>query len=286
MKDISLKDLLEAGCHFGHQVNRWNPRAKSFIYSVRDGIHIIDLAKTKAALEEACNFIIDTAANGGSIIFVGTKRQARGIIKEEAQKAGAMYLVVRWLGGLLTNWTEIKKNLDKLKKMRDEKEKDQWNKFTKKEQLLKGKELDKLEGLYAGIADLTELPAALVLVDIRKEESAVSEALKTGVKTVAIVDTNTNPDLVDYPIPANDDATGSIKLIASYLADAYLEGKSEFEKKEEKVPARNASHSDAGGEQVEKTEEKGKIKTKKVKAQKSKVKTKTTTKKSNVALSS
>ncbi len=232
MKDISLKDLLEAGCHFGHQIPRWNPRAASFIYTQRDGIHIIDLAKTKEGLEAAAAFVKTTAASGGTMIFVGTKRQARNIVEEEAKRVGAFFLVTRWLGGLLTNWEQIKKNLDKLRRMREEKDKNLWEKFTKKEQLEKARELAKLEVLYGGIADLNAFPQALFLVDLHKEDSAVKEAIKTGVKALGIVDTNANPDSIDYPIPANDDAVGSIKLITSYIADAYLEGRQEYEKKE------------------------------------------------------
>lgn len=235
MKDINLKDLLEAGCHFGHQVPRWNPKAASFIYAVRDGIHIIDLAKTKQGLEEAAAFVKTTASLGRSIIFVGTKHQARNIVAEESQRVGAMYLSERWPGGLLTNWWEIKKNLEKLGKMRQEKKTGAWEKFTKKEQQLLDKELKKLENLYGGIAQLKELPGALFLIDIRKEEAAVREASKTQVTVVAVVDTNANPDLVDYPIPGNDDAVGSIKIITSYLADAYKEGRDLFEKKAEKT---------------------------------------------------
>ncbi|MBI4999355.1 30S ribosomal protein S2, partial [Candidatus Gottesmanbacteria bacterium] len=188
--------------------------------------------------EQAAAFVKTTAAEGGKIIFVGTKRQARGIVEEEGRRCGALYLVSRWLGGLLTNWEQIKKNLEKLKKMREEKNKSLLQKFTKKEQQLKEKELAKLENLYGGIAELNNLPQALFaeklclfLIDIRKEEAAVREAAKMGIKTVAIVDTNANPDLIDYPIPANDDAVGSIKLIVSYLADAYEEGKKLGEKK-------------------------------------------------------
>lgn len=238
MREISLKELLEAGCHFGHQVPRWNPRARSFIYTARDGVHIIDLAKTKEGLEAAAAFVKELAKSGGTIIFVGTKRQARGIVYQEARKSGAFYLVTRWLGGLLTNWEQIKKNLEKLDKLRREKKGEAWEKFTKKEQQILEKELNKLEKLYGGIADLADLPQALFLVDIRKEEAAVREAIKTGVKTLGIVDTNANPDLIDYPIPANDDAIGSIKLIVSYIAQAFEEGKKLFEKKEEKEEAK------------------------------------------------
>lgn len=234
MRDIPLKEFLEAGCHFGHQVPRWNPKAAPFIYTARDKVHIIDLAKTKENLGLAAEFIKTMAAEGGNIIFVGTKRQAKSIVEEEAKRVGAMYLVTRWLGGLLTNWEQIKKNIDKLNKMRLEQKTNAWQKFTKKEQLLLGRELIKLESLYGGVASLSSLPTTLFLVDIKKEEAAVREAVKTGVKTVAIVDTNVDPNLVDYPIPANDDALGSIRLITAVIADAYEEGKKMFEKKETK----------------------------------------------------
>lgn len=230
MQPISLKDLLEAGCHFGHQVSRWNPRAKDFIYTERDGVHIIDLAKTKEGLEAAAAFVKTTASQGGTVIFVGTKRQARAIIQEEAKACGALYLIERFPGGLLTNWSEIKKNLDKLNRMREEKTNDSWAKFTKKEQLMLSRELLKLEVLYGGVAGLKGLPQAIFLVDIKKEEGAVREAARMEVLTIAICDTNTNPDTIDYPIPANDDALGSIKFITHSLAEAFKEGKEIFEK--------------------------------------------------------
>lgn len=230
MQPISLKDLLEAGCHFGHQVSRWNPRAKEFIYAERDGVHIIDLAKTKKGLEEAAEFIKTTASHGGTIIFVGTKRQARAIIQEEARASNALYLIERFPGGILTNWSEIKKNLDKLNRMRVEKVDGTWSKFTKKEQLMLSRELLKLEKLYGGVANLKGKPEAIFLVDIKKEEGAVREAVRMEVLTIAIVDTNTNPDAIDYPIPANDDALGSIKFITHYLAEAYKEGTEIFKK--------------------------------------------------------
>lgn len=241
MRQVSLRELLEAGCHFGHQVPRWNPRAKSFIYTARDGVHIIDLAKTREGLEKAADFVKTIASQGKTIIFVGTKRQAKGIVEEETKRAKAMCLVSRWPGGLLTNWEQIKKNLDKLLKMRAEKKAGAWEKFTKKEQQLLEKQLSKLEILYGGIADLSSLPEALFIIDSRKEEGAVKEALKTGVRTVAIVDTNANPDIIDYPIPANDDAVGSIKLITAYLVDAYIEGKELLNKLAEKAKPKEAT---------------------------------------------
>lgn len=263
MKQINLKDLLEAGCHFGHQVPKWNPRAASFIYASRDDIHIIDLAKTKEGLEVAAEFLKKISSENGTVIFVATKKQASILVAEAAQKVGAMFLTHRWLGGLLTNWDQIKKNIDKLLRMREEKKNDSWQKFTKKEQLLLDRELRKLELLYSGVADLKGLPQALVLIDIKKEDGAVREAAKTGVKTVAIVDTNTNPDLIDFPIPANDDAVGSIKLIVDYLAEAYAEGKQAYEKKAEPASAKAIA-----GKQVEKAENKKTIKKSKTKTKK------------------
>lgn len=268
MREISLKELLEAGCHFGHQAPRWNPRAQGFIYTARDGIHIIDLAKTKEGLAAAADFVKDLSTQEKSIIFVGTKRQARGIVEEEAKRVGAFFLATRWPGGLLTNWGEIKKNLEKLLRMRIEKKEGSWAKFTKKEQLLLERELGKLESLYGGIAELSNLPTALFLVDVRKEESAVREAIKTGVTTIGIIDTNANPDLIDYPIPANDDATGSIRVITNYLADAYQKGRKLFEKKEEKIK-----------EKAEEKAEKKKGKVRKKKKAEKKTKKKEETKK-------
>jgi len=267
MREITLKELLEAGCHFGHQVPRWNPKARSFIYAARDGIHIIDLAKTKEGIEQAAAFVKTTAAEGRPIIFVGTKRQARGIVGEEAKRVGTAFLVKRWIGGLLTNWWEIKKNLERLREMREDlfgdKQGKAGQKFTKKEQQILEKELAKLEDLYGGIAELSDLPGALFLVDIRKEESAVREATKTGVKVVGIVDTNANPDLIDFPIPANDDALGSIKFIVGYLADAFEEGKRLFEKKPVSAPASGGATAGKEEKKVEKPKGKKKSTTKK-----------------------
>lgn len=233
MKPITLKQLLEAGSHFGHQVNRWHPKAKQFIYTKRDNIHIIDLAKTKRNLEIATEFIKEQASKGGKIIFVGTKRQAQKIVFEEAKRVGAMYMIKRWLGGLFTNWEQIEKNLNRLKKLEaDLKNEEIRKKYTKYEVTLWQREFDKLMGLYGGIYDLNKIPEMLFIVDVKKEQSAVKEAIKKVVKIVAIVDTNTDPTLIDYPIPANDDAVGSIKLITSYIADAYKEGVEIFKKKE------------------------------------------------------
>lgn len=232
MKNISLTELLEAGCHFGHQVSRWNPHAREFIYTQRDGIHVIDLAKTKQGLEQAAQFLLNLSSLGGTIIFVGTKRQAKGIVEEEAKRAGVFYVASRWIGGLITNWEEVKKNLDKMTSL-EEKIKNSENIYTKAEIVKFQRELNKLLVFYGGVRGLTELPKAVVVVDIKKEDNCVKEARKREVSVVGLVDTNSDPTQVDYAIPANDDATGSIKLIINFLAEAILEGKKKGEDKKE-----------------------------------------------------
>lgn len=227
MKEVSLKELLEAGCHFGHQVTRSNPKAREFVYTSRDKIQIIDLVKTKEGLEKAAAFVKATASLGGKIIFVGTKKQARPIIEEEAKRAGVFFMGKRWIGGLLTNWEEVRKNLKRMDDLRANLKSDTW---TKKEKVLMDKQLKKLESIYGGIEGLNERPTLLYIVDTHKEENAVKEALRVGTSIVGIVDTNADPDAVDYPIPANDDAVKSIKLITEYLADAVLEGRKMGEK--------------------------------------------------------
>lgn len=235
MREITLEELLEAGCHFGHQVTRSNPRARDFIYEARDNIHIIDLAKTKEYLEAAAGFIKALAAKeeGSSFIIVGTKRQARGIVEEALRQAqgkgageGLYYVTNRWVGGLLTNFDEVSKNFKKLKELTDNlKNEELRSKYTKKEIGLWAREKEKLENLYGGVVTLAKKPDALFIIDSHLEELAVREAIQMGVITVGIVDTNANPDLIDYPIPANDDAVGSIKLITSYIVDAWIEGR-------------------------------------------------------------
>lgn len=220
---ITLKELLEAGCHFGHQSQRWNPKMKPYIFATKDKVHIFDLVKTKEGLGEAAAFAKATAAEGGKILFVGTKRQAKEIVKETAQKAGMPYVSERWLGGTITNWEQIKKSIDKLEEMKEKKEKGEYKDYTKKEQLLIDREIGRLERFFGGLVGLEGLPEAIFVVDIKKEEAAVLEANKKGVKVVAIVDTNSNPDLVDYVIPANDDAVGSIELIVGTIGQAIKE---------------------------------------------------------------
>lgn len=229
---ISLKELLEAGCHFGHQSQRWNPKAYSFIFSQRQGVHIIDLVKTKGALVKACEHIVEVLGGGGTIIFLGTKRQAKDIVKNEAMRSGAFYVVERWPGGLFTNYEIIKKNLEKMADIKKKLANPELQKgYTKKEILLWERDLKKLMILYGGIAELKKIPALLFVIDIKKEEGAIKEATKLGVTTIAIVDTNSDPTLIDFPIPANDDAVGSIKIIVKYIADAVEEGMKIWEKK-------------------------------------------------------
>jgi len=238
---VSLKDLLEAGAHFGHQARRWNPKMKEYLFGVRDGIHIFDLAKTKEGLEEAAKFVKTTATEGGKIVFVGSKRQAQAIIKEEAKKAGMPFVDQRWLGGTITNWEQIKKRIDKLLEMREKREKGEYKKYTKKEQLLLDREIERLERKLGGLVGLEDLPAAIFIVDTKKEESAVKEAKMKGIPLVAMVDSNSDPDLINYVIPANDDAVGTIKLVVSVIGEAAKEGREAFEKKSKKSATAKAT---------------------------------------------
>ena len=223
--EISLKDLLEAGCHFGHQARRWNPKMEKYIYTKRDGVHIFDLGITAKKLEEAMEFVRGLTVEHKQIVFVGTKRQAAAIVKEEAQKCGAAFAAERWLGGSITNWDEINKRIKYMKGLEEKKEKGEFKNYTKKENLLIDREIIKLNRFLGGLRDLIGVPAAMFVVDVKKEIVAVKEARVKGVPVVAIIDTNSDPDLVDYPIPANDDAVSSIKLIVSKIAEAVSSGK-------------------------------------------------------------
>ena len=211
MEEITLQQLLEAGCHFGHKAERWNPKAATFIYTKKDGVHIIDLAKTKAGLETAGAFVKETVASGREVIFVGTKRQASGIVKQEATAVGAPYFVERWIGGFLTNWEQIKKNIQKILSMEADRTSGAWKKFPKHEQVKMGRYLDRIKIYYGGVLSIKEVPGALVVVDIKKEEPAVREGKRREVPVVGMVDTNSDPTGIDYVIPANDDAVGSIQ---------------------------------------------------------------------------
>src|SRR3989344_1764657 len=226
----SMQELLEAGVHFGHQVRRWNPKMRPFIFGAREGIHILDLAQTVSKLQEACEFVKKLTEAGGIMIFVASKKQARSIVLEEARRAGAKSMTERWVGGLLTNWEQTSKNIKKLADLKTKKEAGEFKERTKKENLLLDREIAKLERLYGGLEGLTTLPDAIYIVDVRKEENAAREAQKKGVPVVAIADTNVNVDLVNYPIPGNDDAIKAIKIITGAISDSYLEGKQTFSK--------------------------------------------------------
>ena len=222
---VSMKQLLEAGVHFGHQTRRWNPKMAEYIFTERNGIYIIDLQKTVKKIEEAYLFIRDIAAEGGNILFVGTKKQAQDAIKEEALRSEMYYVNVRWLGGMLTNFKTIKKSIQKLHNLNKMAEDGTFDLLPKKEVAALQKEMNDLEKNLGGIKDMKGIPSAIFIVDPKKEKNAVDEARKLGIPVVAIVDTNCDPDEVDYVIPGNDDAIRAIKLIAATLADAIIEGK-------------------------------------------------------------
>jgi len=229
--EITLKALLEAGCHFGHQARRWNPKMKPYLYDVRGGIHIFDLVKTKEGLEKAIEVVRKMAAEGKQIVFVGTKRQARAIVEEEAKKAGVPWVCQRWIGGTLTNWEQIKKNIDKLAQMTEKRKKGEYKKYTKREQLLLDKEIARLQKFYGGLVGLEKAPEVLFVIDVKKEDVAVREAKKKEVPVIALVDSDSNPDWADWVIPGNDDAVGSIKFVVEKIAQAVREGKGIANKK-------------------------------------------------------
>lgn len=225
MAVVSMKQLLEAGVHFGHQTRRWNPKMAEYIFTERNGIYIIDLQKTVKKLDEAYNFVKEVSMEGKNVLFVGTKKQAQDSVKEEAERAGAYYVNARWLGGMLTNFTTIRKRIARLKQLRQMQEDGTFDLLPKKEVIKLNLEIEKLEKFMGGIKDMPEMPGAMFIVDPRKEKIAVAEAKKLGIPVVAIVDTNCDPDEVDYVIPGNDDAIRAVKLIAGAMADAIIEGR-------------------------------------------------------------
>ncbi len=226
MAVISMKQLLEAGVHFGHQTRRWNPKMERYIFTERNGIYIIDLQKTVKKVEEAYNFVRELAAEGGKILFVGTKKQAQESVKEEAERCGMFYINQRWLGGTLTNFRTIQTRIARLKELERMQEDGTFDVLPKKEVMLLKKEMERLEKFLGGIKEMKELPDALFVIDPRKERIAVSEARKLNIPIVAIVDTNCDPDEIDYVIPGNDDAIRAVKLLTSKIADAVIEATS------------------------------------------------------------
>ncbi|MEE8194392.1 MAG: 30S ribosomal protein S2 [Dehalococcoidales bacterium] len=223
----TIKELLEAGVHFGHQTSRWHPRMKSYIFTKRNGIHIIDLEQTVSMLDKACQFIKQVVAEGGKVLFVGTKKQAQSIIEEEAERCGMYYINQRWIGGVLTNFATIQARIDYLVRLEDQQARGDFNRLPKKEALKLGKKIVRLNKQMGGFKEMTSLPDAIFIVDPPKERIALAEAQRVGVPVVAITDSNCNPDDIDYPVPANDDAIRAIKLITTKIADAVIEGKAD-----------------------------------------------------------
>ena len=225
MAVVSMKQLLEAGVHFGHQTRRWNPKMAEYIFMERNGIYIIDLQKTVKKLEEAYSFVRDLAANGQSVLFVGTKKQAQDAVKEEAERVGMYYVNARWLGGMLTNFKTMRTRVDRLAQLKKMQEDGTFDMLPKKEVIKLTGEIAKLEKYLGGVKEMRKLPSALFVIDPRKERNAIAEARKLRIPIVAIVDTNCDPDEVDYPIPGNDDAIRAIRLISATMANAVQEGR-------------------------------------------------------------
>jgi small subunit ribosomal protein S2 len=226
---VSLRALLEAGVHFGHQKNRWNPKMKPFIFTERNGIHILDLQQTVPLLEQAHELVSEITAKGGHILFVGTKKQAQEIVKSEAERSGQFYVNRRWLGGTLTNFVTIRQRLRHLKSLLSESESGEWNYLPKQEAAKKQLELDKLERTLGGMRDMTALPGAIFIIDPKREHLAVHEAQRLGITTIAMVDSNTDPGPIDIVLPANDDAIRSVRLITAGIAQAAINGRLERE---------------------------------------------------------
>ena len=224
-----VQQLLEAGVHFGHQTKRWNPKMKPFIFGSRAGIYIIDLEKTEQHLNAACDFLETVAAKGQLVLFVGTKKQARPILESESKRMGMPHVINRWLGGTLTNFQTIKMNIDRMRTLRKQKEDGFFDRISKKDAKRLSHQLERLEESFAGVADMDRLPGCLFVIDIKREEISVREANRLNIPIVAICDTNADPELVSYPIPGNDDAIRSIKLIMSIIAERVLAGRQRFE---------------------------------------------------------
>jgi small subunit ribosomal protein S2 len=247
MISIGVKELLEAGVHFGHQTKRWNPKMKPFIFDARNGIHIIDLSKTAQQLEAACEFLAKTVAKGGKVIFVGTKKQAQQAVKETAKEAGQYFITERWLGGTLTNFQTVKKSLARLREIEKMEADGSINNYVKQEQSVIRREAARLVKYFDGIRSLNGNPGAMFVVDVKREHNAVAEARKLGIPVVAITDTNADPDLVDYPIAANDDAIRSVRLILATIGQSITKAMAEYESKSsrrkqtEEAPATEAA---------------------------------------------
>ncbi|WP_279008727.1 30S ribosomal protein S2 [Synergistes jonesii] len=248
---VSMKQLLECGVHFGHQTRRWNPKMKPFIFTERNGIYIIDLQKTVKGLEKAYDFVREIAKEGGSVLFVGTKRQAQDPIRDEALKCGQFYINQRWLGGLLTNFATIRRRVTRMVELQQMEEDGSINKYPKKEVVKLRKERDKLEKYLSGIKEMKDAPDAIFVIDPRRETIAVLEARKLEIPVIAIVDTNCDPDLIDYPIPGNDDAIRAIELVVGLMANAFIEGRQGQDARQaEEEPAEEEAAAEAAEEDL------------------------------------
>jgi len=248
MPRVELDALLQAGAHFGHLTRRWNPKMKPYIFMERNGIHIIDLKKTQELLEEACNAVSNTIADGKKPLFVGTKMQATDVMKQEALRCHAHYVTERWLGGMLTNFSTIRKSVKRLTNIEKMETDGTFENITKKERLFLTRERDKLQSVLSGVVEMSRLPGIIYVVDIKKEAIAIKEAKRLGVPIIAIVDTNTDPDPIDFPIPANDDALKSIQLITKAIADAVLEGQERASTKQQAAAEEQATAEAAASE--------------------------------------
>lgn len=257
MPNVTMKELLEAGVHFGHQTSRWNPKMKPYVFGARNGIYIIDLQKTVQNTKEACDFAKKICAEGKRVLFVGTKKQAKDVIIEEASRSGQNYVANRWLGGTLTNYQTIKASIERLKHIEKMKVDGDFEALTKKEQAMLNREVAKLEASLGGIKDMKRLPGAIFIIDPAKEHIAVKEAKKLGIPTIAVVDTNCDPDNVDYVIPGNDDAIRAIKLFSHLIAEACLEGTQVFQERlkgDERLAAALTTDEAEGGKKVSRFE--------------------------------
>lgn len=224
MKKTSIAEMLEAGVHFGHQPSRWHPNMKPFVFTVRNGVHIIDLERTKEQLERAFGFLEDQAKKGKNVLFVGTKRQSKDIVRKKAQEAGVPFLVERWVGGFLTNFNTVSKSIDRLRQLKKQRDTGELKKYTKKEQLNFEREIEKLESIFGGVEEMRKAPEVVVIMSAREEKTALREAKRMGIPIVAVCDTNVNPEGITHPIAANDDAIKAIEFIAGYLCGAAASG--------------------------------------------------------------
>ena len=262
MARVPIEDLLRAGAHFGHLTSRWNPKMAPYIFMERNGIHILDLKQTQTLLDQAADAAARFASSGRNILFIGTKKQAQNVVREEAERCGMPYAVDRWLGGMLTNFQTIRGSLRRMETLRREEADGATSGLKKKERLMRSRELEKLERVLGGISDLNKVPGALFVVDVKREHIAVDEARKLGIPVIALVDSNVDPDLVDYPVPANDDAMKSVALFTRVIADAIIEGRQSGLAKREEAAVEAATRAaeaeelaTKGGDEAEGTEE-------------------------------